>query len=276
MKVSVAWIAVGIIIGIFLYFTVEGFSIYEQFTNTEGFADADSYADSTDINITTCPADTASYVDGGGRTVCCEGSVNNGKCSGKNVCSLSEAIGGLPTCSAWLDAYLENKGNKRCPPSMPKYYENKATQSGCTAGHRNAEGTAPAATTNKFCTLYRSENDALLKLDSCENQKMLEEAKCLSKPTTRVLHNWGGVPPPVYCSGIDTGSLTPIACLDDASFIRAADHWAKVYPPYMKNWKEQSVNWGAQWKMNFCSAVQKVTIDKSMSMRDLESYQVFN
>jgi hypothetical protein len=274
MKVSVAWIAVGIIIVIVLYFTVEGFSIYEQFTNqVEGFADAEEI----DIKITTCPADTASYIDSGGRTVCCEGTVDNGKCSGKNVCSLSEAIDGLPTCSAWLDAYLENKGNKRCPPSMPKYYETKgATQAGCTAGNRNAQGTAPAANTNKFCTLYRSEQDSMLKLDSCENQKILEEAKCLSKPTTRVLNDWNGViPPPVNCSGIDTGSLTPISCLDDAAFIRAADYWAKVYPPYMKNWKEQSINWGAQWKMNFCSVVQKVTIDKSMSMRDLESYQVF-
>ena len=274
MKVSVAWIAVGIIIGIILYFTVEGFSVYEQFTSQiEGFADTDEYADSTDIKITSCPADTASYIDGGGRTVCCEGTVINGKCSGKNICSLSEPIAGLPTCSAWLDAYLENKGAKRCPPSMPKYYENKVN-SGCTAGNRNAQGTAPAST-NKFCTLYRSEQDSLLKLDSCENQKMLEEAKCLSKPTTKVLHNWGGVPPPVYCSGIDTGSLTPLACLDDVAFIRAADHWAKIYPPYMKNWREQSNNWGAQWKMNFCSVVQKVTVDKSLSFNDLEAYKVF-
>ena len=112
MKVSVAWIAVGIIIGIILFFTVEGFSIYEQFTNqVEGFADVDEYADSTDIKITSCPADTASYIDGGGRTVCCEGTVINGKCSGKNICSLSEPIAGLPTCSAWLDAYLENNKN---------------------------------------------------------------------------------------------------------------------------------------------------------------------
>ena len=75
MKVSVAWVAVGIIIGIILFFTAKGFSIYEQFT-IEGFVDGDP--NTLDIKITTCPADTTSYVDGGGRTVCCDGNVING------------------------------------------------------------------------------------------------------------------------------------------------------------------------------------------------------
>lgn len=265
-----AWIAIGIIIGIILFFTVEGFSIYEQFTDqVEGFVDDDTI----DIKITTCPADTSSYIDGGGRTVCCDGTVINGKCSGPTVCSLSEAVAGLPTCSAWLDAYLENKGAKRCPPSMPKYYENKS-QAGCTAGDRNAQGTGPLG--NTFCTLYNSEKDSMLKKDSCENQKVLEEAKCLSKPTSRSLMDWGAIPPPVNCTGMDTASLTPLSCIDDAGFIRTADYWAKNFPPYMKNWKEQSVNWGAQWKMHFCSVVQKVTVNKSMNMTELESAQIFN
>jgi len=273
MKVSVAWIAVGIIIGIILFFTVEGFSVYEKFTNTEGFIGVDD-TDSLDIKITTCPADTASYVDGGGRTVCCEGTVVNGKCSGKNVCSLSEAIDGLPTCSAWFDAYLENKGAKRCPPSMKNYYENKG-QAGCTSGHRNAQGTAPASNTNKFCTLYQSADDELIKRDSCTNQKILEEAKCLSKPTSRSLLDWGDIPPPVHCTGMDTGSLTPISCLDDYAFARVVDYWAKKHAPQYINWKEQAVSWGAQWKMNFCSVVQKVTVNKSMNMTELEAYKVF-
>ena len=274
MKVSVAWIAVGIIIGIILFFTAKGFSIYEQFSSVEGFALGDS--NTLDIKITTCPADTASYVDGGGRTVCCEGNVVNGKCSGKNVCSLSEAIDGLPTCSAWLDAYLENKGAMRCPPSMKNYYENKAArQAGCTAGHRNAQGTAPGSTSNKFCTLYQSANDELIKRDSCTNQKILEEAKCLTKPTSRSLHDWGPIPPAVHCSGMDTGSLTPLACYDDAAFIRTVDYWAKTYAPQYINWRDQVHNWGPQWKMHFCSVVQKVTVEKSLSYNDLNTYRVF-
>jgi len=270
MKVSVAWIAVGIILGIILYFTVKGFSIYEQFVSKEGFQVPD-----LDIHITTCPAETISYVDAGGRSVCCDGEVVNGKCSGPNVCSLSEAIAGLPTCSAWLDAYLDNNSN-RCPASMPRYYENKTTkEAGCTAGDRNRSGTGPASTASKFCTLYNSQEDALLKRDSCENQKILEDAKCLSVKTTKSFMDWGEIPPPIHCTGINTSSLTPLSCIDDSSFERSIDYWANKNAPHLKNWREQSTSWGAIWKMNFCSSVQKVTVDKSMSLSSLESHKVF-
>jgi len=268
MKVSVAWIAVGIIVTIILFFTAQGFTIYEQFMSIEGFQGAD-----LDIHITTCPAETTSYVDGGGRTVCCDGSVANGKCSGTNVCSLSEPIAGLPTCSAWFEAYLDTKSS-RCPASMPHYYENKATGiSGCTAGLRNSTGTASIS--GKFCNLYNSESDSMIKQDSCENQKVLEEAKCLTVKTTKSFMDWGEIPPPIHCTGIDTSSLTPLSCIDDASFTRTIDYWANKYAPQLKNWREQSVGWGPMWKMNFCSAVQKVTVDKSMSLSELESYKVF-
>ena len=277
MKVSVAWIAVGIIVGIILFFTVQGVTLYEQFKNEdskEGFQGTQGTQGTLDINITTCPADTTSYVDGGGRTVCCDGTVTNGKCSGANICSLSEPIAGLPTCSVWLDAYLENKGARRCPNTMPNYYES-GPKAGCTAGSRNATGTAPASTTTRFCTLYNSQEDAMLKKDSCENQKFFDNAKCLSIPTTKTFLDWGGVPPPVHCTGIDTGSLTPLSCIDDSSFARAIDYWAKKYDPRFINWREQCVGWGAMWKMNFCSAVQKVTVNKSMNLSQLESYAIF-
>lgn len=272
MKVSVAWIAVGMIVGIILFFTREGFSIYEQFKNTEGFQTQDEQ-ENLDIHITSCPADTVSYVDGGGRTVCCDGTVADGKCSGAKVCSLSEPISGLPTCSIWLDAYLENKGAQRCPTTMPHYFENKAANtSGCTGGDRNTKGTAPLSA--KFCNLYVSEEDSLLKIDSCENQKMLENAKCLSVQTTKSLSDRGDIPPLISCIGMDN-SLTPLNCIDDASAARTYDYTTKKYNPSLANWREQSVGWGALWKISFCSAVQKVKIDKTLSLSDLESYKLF-
>jgi len=277
MKVSLAWIAVGILIGVIFFFTCQGVSIYEQFRvkPVEGFQSESEI----DLHITTCPADTVSFVDGGGRTVCCEGTVANGKCSGKTVCSLSESIAGLPTCSAWLDAYLDMKSAERCPPSMPKYYENKATNtSGCTSGNRNSAGTAPANDKSRFCTLYSSADDDLLKNDSCTNQKFFENTKCFTRGIdglTKQFINWGQMPPPIYCASIAPGSLVPTNCIDDKSFIRTVDYYVKRYYPSFMNWKEQSVSWGAQWKLNFCSAVQKVSLDKTMSMSELESYKLF-
>ena len=240
----------------------------------EGFTDDFNL----DLHITTCPADTVSFVDGGGRTVCCDGTVENGTCSGPTVCSLSESIAGLPTCSAWLDAYLDTKAADRCPPSMPKYYENKATNtSGCTSGNRNSTGTAPADS-QSFCTLYTSADDDIIKQDSCTNQKFFENTKCFTRAVdglTKQFTNWGQMPPPVYCSALSTTSLVPTNCIEDKSFGRTIDFYVKRYYPSFTNWREQSVAWGAQWKLNFCSAVQKVSLDKTMTMSELESYKVF-
>ena len=278
MRISISWIAVLLLLGILLFFTAQGVTIYEQFKDkpvpTEGFVgEAD-----TDLSITTCPAETNSYIDGGGRTVCCDGSVAGGKCAGKSVCSLSEAIAGLPTCSDWLDAYLENKGQNKCPRSMPNYYENKKTNiSGCVDGARTKDGTAAGPNT-KFCNLYQTESDDLIKTDSCTNQKLFDTTKCFTRQIdglSKQFVNWGEIPPPIYCSAIDKGSLVPLSCIDDNSFVRAVDYWVKKYSPQFSNWKEQCIAWGPQWKLNFCSVVQKVNLDKTMKFADLESYKVF-
>jgi hypothetical protein len=279
MRISIAWIAVLLLLGIILFFTAQGVTIYEQFKNeanieVEGFVgEAD-----TDLSITTCPAETNSYIDGGGRTVCCDGSVNGGKCAGKPVCSLSEAIAGLPTCSDWLDAYLDNKGQNKCPKSMPKYFENKKTKiSGCVNGSRTKDGSAPGPNT-KFCNLYQTESDDLIKTDSCTNQKFFDKTQCFTRQIdglTKQFVNWGEIPPPIYCSAIDKGSLVPLSCIDDNSFVRAIDYWVKKYSPQFSNWREQCIAWGPQWKLNFCSVVQKVNLDKTMKFGELESYKVF-
>jgi hypothetical protein len=283
MRVSIAWIAVILILGILFFFTFQGVCLYEQFKDkeaeeeetTEGFQGQES---ATDLNITTCPAETKSFIVGGGRTVCCDGTVSNGKCSGATVCSLSEGIAGLPTCSDWFDAYLENKGKDKCPMSMPNYYENKATNtSGCVEGGRLKDGTGPLPN-KKYCNMYPKEDDDLIKQDSCTNQKIFDKTQCFSRPIkgqSKQFVSWGPYPPVVYCSAMDTGSLVPLSCIEDSTFVRVVDFWVKRYAPQYSNWKEQSVAWGPQWKLNFCSVVQKVNLDKTMKFGDLESYKVF-
>ena len=274
MKVSVAWLAVSIVILVILFFTFQGCTIYLKDDIAEGFATNDP---ETELQIKTCPADTTFYIDNGGRHMCCDGGVSNAKCLGTNVCSLSESISGLPTCSVWYDAYLENKGSKRCPPSMPKYYEDK-NKAGCTSGNRNKSGTAPDINNNSFCTLYNSEKDELIKVDSCSNKKLFEETRCFSKPMANLSKqfvNWGDIPPAITCAALDRGSLVPLSCIDDSSFVRTLDYWVTKFAPNYKNWKEQSIGWGPQWKLNFCSVIQKVNIDKTMAFKELESYKVF-
>ena len=281
MKVSVAWLAVFIVILILLFFTVQGCTIYEQFKDVivEGFETTDT---GTELQIKTCPADTTFLIDEDGRHVCCDGTVSRGKCVGKTICSLSESTTGLPTCSLWYHAYLENKGSTRCPPSMKRYYENNSKDkkgiAGCTSGNRNKSGTAPDINNTNFCNLYNSESDELLKVDSCSNKKFFEETRCFSRPIdglSKQFVNWGAIPPPITCSALDKGALVPLTCIDDSSFVRSIDYWVKKFAPNFMNWKEQAIGWGPQWKLNFCSVIQKVSIDKTLAFKDLESYKVF-
>jgi hypothetical protein len=278
MRVSIAWIAVVLVLGIILFFTAQVVSIYQQFKNKEEEVEGFVGETDTDLSITTCPAETNSYIDGGGRTVCCDGSVAGGKCSGKPVCSLSEAIAGLPTCSDWFDAYLENKGKDKCPRSMPHYYENTKTKiSGCVDGARTRDGTAAGPNT-KFCNLYQTETDDLIKTDSCTNQKIFDKTQCFTRKIdgqSKQFVSWGPYPPVIYCSAMDTGSLVPLSCIDDNTFVRVVDYWVKRFAPQYSNWREQCVAWGPQWKLNFCSVVQKVNLDKTMKFGELESYKVF-
>jgi hypothetical protein len=139
------------------------------------------------------------------------------------------------------------------------------------------DGTGAGPNT-KFCNLYKTETDDLIKTNSCTNQKLFDKTQCFSRNidgVTKQFVNWGEIPPPIYCSAIDKGSLVPLSCIDDNSFVRAVDYWVKKYAPQYSNWKEQSIAWGPQWKLNFCSVVQKVNLDKTMKFGELESYKVF-
>lgn len=277
VKITLAWVGVVAILAVLVFFTWKG---VENFTSgpedEEGFLDVEY---SGDLNITTCPAESKSYVDNGGRTVCCDGEVQGGVCSGKTICSLSEQASGTPTCSEWFGAYLDEKGKTRCPISMPHYYENAANGvKGCTSGPRLKDGTGPADNTSRTCKLYTSEEDDLLKIDSCTNQKIYDKTQCFTHAvpgTTKKFLEWGSVPPPIFCSALDKASLVPTSCLDDSSFSRTVDYWVTRYAPNMRNWKEQSTSWGPQWKLNFCSVIQKLNLDKTIKFGDLDTLKVF-
>lgn len=278
VNIGVTWIGVFLVISAVIILTIRGIDVFKIIfpPRQEGFTTKEF---SEDLHLTACPAESKSYIDEGGRSVCCDGKIMDGKCNGEQVCSLSEKIGNLPTCDVWFGAYLQEKGAKRCPPSMPHYFEDVRTGvKGCTAGFRTKDGKAPANTTDKSCKLYNGRDEDLINIDSCTNQKLLEETKCFTNSlqgTSKQFTNWGGIPPPIYCSRLDTGSMMPINCIDDSAFVRTIDYWVEKFAPQYKNWREMSTSWGPQWKLNFCSVIQKLNIDKTIEFKDLDKLQVF-
>lgn len=277
VNISVTWIGVFLVVSAIIILTIRGINVFKIiFPSEEGFTTQEF---SEDLHLSTCPAASKSYVDDGGRTVCCDGDIIDGKCQGTQVCSLSENFGNLPTCDVWFGAYLQEKGAKRCPPSMPHYFEDLRTGvKGCTAGFRTKEGKSPASSSDKSCKLYNGKDDDLIKIDSCTNQKLLEETQCFGRyleGTSKQFVSWGAVPPPIYCSRLDKTSMMPMNCLNENTYARSLDYFVEKYYPSYKGWREMSMKWGPQWKLNFCSVVQKLNIDKSIEFKDLDSLKVF-
>jgi hypothetical protein len=67
----------------------------------------------------------------------------------------------------------------------------------------------------------------------------------------------------------------PTNCIEDNTFVRAIDYWVEKSAPQYKSWRDMSVGWGPQWKLNFCSVIQKLNIDKTIEFKDLEKLKVF-
>jgi hypothetical protein len=272
MKVSLIWLGL-IIIGIILLLT--GFKGYEAFTNysmdgsvKEGFQ---SPSVTSELQITTCPADSKSYIDNDGRTVCCQGTVENGKCVGRPICTLSEVGKDLPSCNTWYTALLTERGRDRCPTSMPNYFEGGKMGRGCTQGKRNKDGTGPDIASAKFCKLYTTERDELLKEDSCTNQKMLEEAVCPVPNAKKKLTKWHpNIPQQVQCDYVNPANGLPSWCSEDNStFIQ--HQYAAKNGVIASNWQE---NYPSYFKISWCRLRKMVDIDKTISYDDLKNASV--
>lgn len=277
MKVSITWVGVFLVLTTIVYFTWKGLGVYEAFVSDiskrrEGFANPAALTD--DIILHTCPSTSTSFINSKGQTLCCDGNVANGACSGTVICSLSEQTNGIPTCGTYQAALFEQQGSTRCPPSMPNYYESAdGSVKGCTSGRRSPDGTGPAsANSGASCTLYSQEIDDIGKLDSCTNAKLLETSKCFTRPidgvTMRLVAS-DGKPALVQCTYKTTASSPPETCMTDSSMERYMDYLQ------VKGWREATATWNPLQKLQFCSVAQRYAIDKTLPFDDLPTVSLY-
>jgi len=205
MKLSLSWIAVILILTTLAYFAVYGSHVYETFRDQEQTLESfenPTLTQTSDLLITKCPAGTTSFIDKNGMTLCCDGPTEKGKCTGTVICSLSESRQSTPTCTAYREAYLAHKAYKRCPSTMPNYFESEDEKfAGCTSGKRNKTGTNtinkidttklklysdPINTANAttWCLIFSDKNRDEGHPKSCSNIKMLANATCFPKTQT--------------------------------------------------------------------------------------------
>lgn len=279
MKVSLEWLVLGILLGLLAWLAWRAVAVYEAFTGSgpagrEGFAN--SVSDETDISLSACPPDTTSYLSDNGLHLCCRGSIVDGKCSGQNVCSLSEATDGVPTCGVYYASVLEENAGKFCPQTMPYYFVDNSTippTRGCTNGRRKKDGSGPAEPGQPQCKIYSQEKDELSALDSCTNAILLSKTKCFTTTVDNVqptLVKNGDSPALILCQYRDITTSMPRSCFSDESINRASEADV-VSGKKPKGWKDSLL---PEDKLQWCSKHQKVYLDRTKSVADLKTETV--
>jgi hypothetical protein len=172
------------------------------------------------VGIPKCPANTTEYVDGQGRTMCCDRDLVDGKCPSIK-CSLSAGVGAIPTCSQIQQMDNDTNATMFCPSSMPNYY-NTGNQQGCSSNPVGSSGQI----SGKLCTVYRDALEARQKEDSCTLLKEMEDVKCPTTSSVRSIVSSGesGLPMLVACTYVEAKNVIPVTCYTRES----AKRWAEV------------------------------------------------
>jgi hypothetical protein len=182
----------------------------------------EGYATVNDVRqVTFCPHGTTFYTNDNGQDICCDGQVTGRRCNGKKVCTFGEGSPNLPNCSAIQGEYMKEAGSKWCPSTMPHYYEMKNGQKGCTSEGYMAGSYTPVITNKaNACNIYKSQTDNIVNADSCMNQKILADMKCIMPGCNKGLQkDRDGFPPFMTQSFKIDGEVMPRSCVDRESAI---------------------------------------------------------
>jgi hypothetical protein len=154
-------------------------------SNTAGFEDG-ALSDSQ-VSLSACPSDMKTFYLPDSRTACCDGSVVGNRCTGSVQCTMTGEGGkDLPNCTTLLKKDYKEKSKSKCPSALPLYFEDKATKKrGCTSGGLNADMTQPAIPSQPTCLIYPTLEENLMKKNSCELYRQMEEIPCFGTQCTK-------------------------------------------------------------------------------------------
>jgi len=193
----------------------------------EGFTQDNYY-------LASCPSGFNSYYDSNGNIMCCNGEIVANQCIADTKCSLTSSNNPDSCVGIILERYKE-KSVQFCPSvSMPNYFED-GTKKGCTNGNLNSTLTGPANSSQSTCNIYDNKQQGLISVDSCLNQKRLDEAQCFGNNCSKSINS----------SGSNTPALISITFTDNMGFPHMAftkesmeDYLNTVNP----NWEQQGGN----------------------------------
>jgi len=151
-------------------------------TTVEPFEEEESYLHS-------CPSGYKSYHLSNGNTACCKGEIIANECMSDDVCILSgKGTSNMPKCTTVITNQNQQKAQDQCPLSLPTYFEDIPNHiKGCTSGPLSLIMTGPRNANQPQCKIYATMDENLNALDSCSNQKEMEEFACFGTNCTKTL-----------------------------------------------------------------------------------------
>ncbi len=176
----------------------------------EGFKDATSSVAGEDIvSLSSCPSEMKTFYLPDGRTACCNGPIVGNRCTGMVQCTMTGDGGkDLPNCAILLKEEYKAKSESKCPSALPLYFEDKANKKqGCTVGALNGEMTQPATPSQPMCRIYSSLEENLMKADSCELHRQMEEVPCFGTQCTKSITASAHGPPLVTIQFVDKSGM---------------------------------------------------------------------
>jgi hypothetical protein len=98
----------------------------------------------------------------------------------------------IPNCVDYILNYYRKQSIQFCNPSLPSYFEDNSKKTkGCTRGELNELLNGPRMESQPTCIIYPNEEDNQFNINSCMNQKELEEYPCFGSNCTKQLVQYG-------------------------------------------------------------------------------------
>ena len=216
----------------------------------------------SDYYLRSCPSGYNTFYHSDGSMQCCNGEVIANRCIGDLQCTLGKGAPDMPNC---VDAILEEykvKGKEFCPASMPSYFEDRsAGKKGCIKGRWNQTLSGPATNTQAQCVLYNTPPENQNNINSCFNQKHLEEYPCFGDNCKKsFIHFYPDSPPLLAINFTDTAGMPHTAYSRDSviRFLDARD----------PEWRNRGFN--VSTRIIIAEVAKAFYIDKTMSQSDVQ------
>ena len=216
--------------------------------------------------LSACPAGYKTFYASNGDINCCNGDIVANRCVGIQCTLNGKGTHDMPQCvDATLRAHKE-KGARSCPKSMTTYFEDKTTPSaivkGCTNWQLNATLTGPKTATQPMCKIYATEELNTNSMDSCFNQKEMEEFVCSDKKhcTKTLIQTTAGKPIKVQVSLTDPQNNTYVGTTRESL--------QRFYDATKPQWRETGIDLSKSHLV--AEVLQEVYIDRTMEASSMQ------